>query len=150
MARKLAMVLMLCAAALAANTSILNSFNAGEMTPLLEGRTDIDKYYSGCKTLENMLVFSQGGATRRPGTKFIAAAPEEINYPVEFYFGYYPASVSASISKYGTNNEIDTTWATSGNWPFLYGTWSFHCMGHTSDGGMIVGHGDYTDDNIPT
>ncbi len=52
----------------------INSFNAGELSPQLEGRTDIAKYYSGNRTLENFLVFSYGGATRRPGTRFIAAA----------------------------------------------------------------------------
>lgn len=55
-------------------TSIINAFNAGELSPQLEGRTDLAKYYSGCRTLENFLIFSYGGATRRPGTKFIAQA----------------------------------------------------------------------------
>ena len=50
---------------------IINSFNSGELTPLLEGRTDVGKYYSGCRTLENFIVLSQGAATRRPGLKFI-------------------------------------------------------------------------------
>ena len=52
----------------------LNAFNAGELSPQLEGRTDLGKYYSGCRTLENFMVFSYGGASRRPGTKFIATA----------------------------------------------------------------------------
>lgn len=54
--------------------SIINSFNSGELTPRLEGRTDISKYYSGCKTLENMVVLPYGGVTKRPGTYYIAAA----------------------------------------------------------------------------
>ncbi len=53
--------------------TIINAFNSGELSPQLEGRTDLSKYYSGCRTLENFLVFSYGGATRRPGTKYIAA-----------------------------------------------------------------------------
>ncbi len=51
----------------------LNSFNTGEMSPYLEGRTDVAKYYSGCRTLENFTVLSYGGAERRPGTKYIVA-----------------------------------------------------------------------------
>lgn len=51
-----------------------NSFNSGELSPLLDARTDLTKYYSGCRTIENMLVYSYGGATRRPGTKYIASA----------------------------------------------------------------------------
>lgn len=52
----------------------INSFNSGELSPLLDARTDLTKYYSGCRTLENMLVYSYGGATRRPGTEYIAPA----------------------------------------------------------------------------
>ncbi len=55
-------------------TSIINAFNSGELSPQLQGRTDLSKYYSGCRTLENFLVFSYGGAARRPGTRFIATA----------------------------------------------------------------------------
>lgn len=55
-------------------TTTINAFNAGELSPLLEGRTDIAKYYSGCRTLENFLVLSYGGVTRRPGSEFIASA----------------------------------------------------------------------------
>lgn len=45
-----------------------------ELSPLLDARIDLKKYYTGCRTLENMLVYSYGGATRRPGTKYIASA----------------------------------------------------------------------------
>ena len=53
-------------------TLALTSFIAGEFSPKLDGRTDFEKYSSGCKTLENMLVHPQGAATRRVGTQFIA------------------------------------------------------------------------------
>ncbi|MFX5709885.1 carbohydrate-binding protein, partial [Acinetobacter baumannii] len=32
---------------------------------------DVAKYANGCKTLENCIVTIQGGAMRRPGTRFI-------------------------------------------------------------------------------
>ncbi|CAN0582002.1 unnamed protein product, partial [Laminaria digitata] len=35
-------------------------------------RTDFAKYPLGCATLENMIPLPQGGATRRPGTVFVA------------------------------------------------------------------------------
>jgi len=47
------------------------SFNAGELTPLVDARSDIDKYRSGCRTLENMIPRIYGPAERRPGTKHI-------------------------------------------------------------------------------
>ena len=57
-----------------ANFAVLNAFNSGELSPLLEGRSDIKKYYSGCRTLENMVVLPHGGVTKRPGTYYVASA----------------------------------------------------------------------------
>ena len=53
-------------------TASINSFVSGEFSAKLDGRTDFEKYSSGCKTLENMLVHPQGAAARRVGTQFIA------------------------------------------------------------------------------
>ena len=50
----------------------LCNVTAGELSPRMKGRTDFDKYFNGCDTLLNMVVMPQGGATRRPGTRFIA------------------------------------------------------------------------------
>lgn len=50
----------------------INAFNSGELSRRLDGRTDLAKYYSGCRELMNFLVLPQGGATRRPGTQFVA------------------------------------------------------------------------------
>jgi hypothetical protein len=47
------------------------SFNAGELTPLVDARSDVAKYKAGCRTLENMIPLSYGPAERRPGTKYI-------------------------------------------------------------------------------
>jgi hypothetical protein len=52
---------------------IKNSFNAGELSPYLDGRTDIAKYYNGCSQMVNAIPLSQGGATKRPGTRYVAA-----------------------------------------------------------------------------
>lgn len=64
-----------------AATTVLNSFSAGELSPLLEGRTDTKAYYKGCRTFENFLVMSQGGAMKRPGTQYMAQVKDS-NYPV--------------------------------------------------------------------
>jgi hypothetical protein len=50
---------------------IYTNFSAGEWSARMEGRIGVEKYYSSCRTLENMLVVSQGGADFRPGTKYI-------------------------------------------------------------------------------
>lgn len=48
------------------------NFNAGEISPLMYGRVDLQKYHYGCKTLQNMLIWIQGPSFRRPGTEYIA------------------------------------------------------------------------------
>ena len=47
------------------------SFSGGELSPLIDARSDVDKYKSGCRILENMIPLIYGPAERRPGTKYI-------------------------------------------------------------------------------
>jgi len=52
----------------------LSSFNAGELSPLLDGRSTGGfeaTYKSGCRVSENFIPLVQGPAMRRGGTKFI-------------------------------------------------------------------------------
>ena len=69
-------------------TASINSFVSGEFSAKLDGRTDFEKYNSGCKTLENMLVHPQGAAARRVGTQHIASVKTAANktrlIPFEF------------------------------------------------------------------
>ena len=53
---------------------ILTNFTGGELSPRLDGRVDIAKYFNGCRRLENMIVLPHGGAARRGGTRFVANA----------------------------------------------------------------------------
>ena len=56
-----------------ANVAV-TSFNNGEVTPHIDARSDVEKYASSCRILENMLPLIYGDAVRRPGTKYIATA----------------------------------------------------------------------------
>ena len=58
-------------------STILTNFRAGELSPKLSGRIDLQKYSEGCDTLENMLVFPSGGITRRPGTSFAGRSKDD-------------------------------------------------------------------------
>ncbi|KKL64351.1 hypothetical protein LCGC14_2165920 [marine sediment metagenome] len=49
-----------------------HNVTAGELSPLLLGRSDIAKYANAAKTLENILIHQAGAAQRRPGTKFVS------------------------------------------------------------------------------
>ena len=50
----------------------LTNFTGGELSPRLDGRNDLAKYPTGCKTLENMIIFPHGSAARRSGTQFVS------------------------------------------------------------------------------
>lgn len=50
---------------------IWNTFNAGELSPLIDGRTDQEKYFAGCKKLRNLIPTVQGPATRRGGSRYM-------------------------------------------------------------------------------
>ena len=49
-----------------------NAFNAGELSPRLKGRTDLEKYKTGLQTCLNATPLAQGGTTERPGFRFMA------------------------------------------------------------------------------
>ena len=48
------------------------SFNAGELSPQLDGRIDIEKYKKGCRILENFIPKIHGPASKRTGTRHVA------------------------------------------------------------------------------
>ena len=57
---------------MARSSYAFTNFTAGELSPRLDGRTDLQKYFFGCKTLENMVVHPHGSASRRPGTRYVS------------------------------------------------------------------------------
>lgn len=50
------------------------TLNGGEYSPMIDARSDVEKYKSGCRTLENFIPRIYGPIERRPGTKFIHRA----------------------------------------------------------------------------
>jgi hypothetical protein len=54
---------------------IQSSFSAGELSPLLTGRVDLNKYKIGAAKMQNFLVDFRGGASKRAGSKFLGKAP---------------------------------------------------------------------------
>lgn len=66
----------------------LSNFTAGEFSPKLKGRTDLEKYFNALDTELNMVTMPQGGATRRPPTRFVAKNKDQtnVNRPVRFIF----------------------------------------------------------------
>lgn len=76
------------------------SFTAGELSPLLDGRVDIDKYFAGTKRCENFITSVQGPAVRRPGTRFVANTKNNGNaWLARFVFN----RVQSYILEFGEN-----------------------------------------------
>jgi hypothetical protein len=55
----------------------ITSFNSGEMSPLLQARSDTAKHSSGCKRLENFIPRVSGALVRRPGMVYLTPARDE-------------------------------------------------------------------------
>jgi len=99
------------------------NFTAGELSPRLDGRTDISKYFNGCKKLQNFLVHPHGGASRRPGTIFVREVkdsadnarliPFEFNveqtYILEFGDLYFRIHRDGGTVVDGSSNPIEVT-----------------------------------------
>lgn len=56
------------------------NFNTGEVSPLLMGRVDQDRYKSALSTCLNYIPTIQGGLVRRSGTQFIAEIQNSSQY----------------------------------------------------------------------
>ena len=55
---------------------VVNQFNGGEISPWLEGRTDLAKYNHSLTRLENFVPLVEGSAKRRGGSHFVAPLKE--------------------------------------------------------------------------
>ena len=52
------------------------SFAAGELSPRLQGRVDLDIYKKGLRRLENFIVSSSGGLEFRRGAELVTVLDE--------------------------------------------------------------------------
>jgi hypothetical protein len=53
---------------------LVTALNAGELSPYMDARADVEKYRTGCRRLENMIVLPYGGVYRRAGTEYLGEA----------------------------------------------------------------------------
>jgi hypothetical protein len=82
-------------------STIQTSFNAGELSPTLEGRVDLSKYANGCAAMENFIPLVQGGARKRSGTRFVNEVKSSANVTrlIPFEFG----TTQAYILEFGAS-----------------------------------------------
>lgn len=117
---------------------IIPSFATGEISPRATSRVDFDKYHAGCETLENFLIYPQGGVTRRPGTRYVATAKHGSDTSkkvrlIKFQFNVTDAYVvelghqyarvykgTSQVESGGSPYEITTPYTTSHIWDVKY------------------------------
>jgi hypothetical protein len=140
-----------------ANYPVINIFNAGELSAKMDARRDVDKYNSGCLTLENFQILPHGGVTRRPAIEYIATAktgkvrliPFEFSstqtYIMEFgekYIRYYKdgeqvlsgASPAETVSPYSADDLWGLKYVQSADviW-FVHPDYPVYKLSRTSD-----------------
>lgn len=106
---------------------IQSAFNAGELSPFLEGRLDIPQRARGCRELTNMLPMVEGPAQLRPGTESLGHTFESgsrswlmrfvrgprDSYIIEasdFHFRFWRDG-SRVVQSTGLPVEIETPWS---------------------------------------
>jgi len=84
---------------MARETPLIVSFNGGELSGKIDARSDISKYFSGCRTLENYIPMVEGGARRMPGTYFVVATKDSTKAArlMSFHF----STIQAYILEFG-------------------------------------------------
>ncbi len=55
--------------------SIQTNFSTGELDPLLRARVDLEAYQNALSEATNVVIQPQGGARRRPGSRYVTALP---------------------------------------------------------------------------
>lgn len=56
------------------------TFSSGEVDPLMASRDDTKPYHSGLAKCRNFRLLSQGGLSRRPGSKVLAVLPDSVRF----------------------------------------------------------------------
>lgn len=77
------------------SVSAFTAMNAGELSPLLEARTDKDFYGVGLKTCQNMIPLTQGPAAMRSGFQYVKEVKNSANRTalIRFEFGLTQAYI---------------------------------------------------------
>lgn len=107
---------------------IQNSFTAGEISPSLFGRSDLEKYLTGLAIAENVIVQPEGGVIKRGGSHYIAEVKNsskatilvefsyknQYSYTLEFGNLYIRVYVNKTqVQNGGSSYEITTTYTDS-------------------------------------
>lgn len=146
-----------------ANISVI-SFNAGELSPQIDARSDVAKYSSGCRTLNNFIPRIYGSAERRPGTKYIDSVKNDSEKSRLVSFQY--SDTIAYIIEFGPEyirffyDGARLTGASSANWShygiykqgelITYSNTLYRCLVASGYKDKIVSHWNLNDNTAET
>lgn len=63
---------------------VQTNFTSGELDPKLRARIDLQQYFNGMETAQNIVVQPQGGFTRRNGSRYLTSLPSSAGTAVRF------------------------------------------------------------------
>lgn len=110
-------------------TQVQTNFTAGEISPRLLGRSDLNRFQNGLDEASNVILYPHGMVARRPGTKYVATTktsssarliPFKYNddqaYAVEFgdqYLRFYRdgGQVTDVLSPNADNQVTNASWS---------------------------------------
>lgn len=85
---------------MAKTKTLTSAFNAGELSPKVYGRVDLEQYYNGCKSLKNSIVYPQGGTSKRYGLEYLVNITKDENYPLLYSETRIESFTFNSLEKY--------------------------------------------------
>jgi hypothetical protein len=85
---------------MATTKTITTAFNAGELSPKIYGRVDLEQYYNGCKSMQNAIVYPQGGVTKRYGLEQLQNITFNDLYPESYEDVRIESFTFSSLEKY--------------------------------------------------
>ena len=80
---------------------LLSTFGSGEISPLLVGRVDMTWYPNACQRMRNFLALTEGVATRRPPTRFVAEIKDSTKVAAIRRFQFSSAGYNAYEMEFG-------------------------------------------------
>lgn len=128
---------------MARESVIQASFSAGELSPLLHDRVDLEAYYAGCAELENFIPLPHGPILRRRGTHFVSEAkgtdvrliPFSFNVKQSFVLEFSDkcirvfyedgimlndgGSILEVVTPFEVEDLFNLNWAQNGDWLYL-------------------------------
>ncbi len=118
-------------------THLKSNFTAGELSPRLEGRTDLQKYHNGAYSLLNFLIYPHGGLSRRGGTQYVAEVKDSTKKVRLYKFEFN--AVQTYLLEIGHNyirfhsHDSEGTWGPVGTAGVPYELATFYDEAHLSE-----------------